>query len=77
MEDALRKKWWVDPSIVYLHKRNVDVQISPNLSCELEEYAIGKLAQRINGQCMSRDYYKLQCEMPRTTKFIHDKVCSQ
>jgi len=53
MEDALRKKWWVDPSIAYLHKRYVDVQINPNLSCELEEYAIGKLAQRINRQCMS------------------------
>jgi len=25
MEDALRKRWWVDPSIAYLHKRDVDV----------------------------------------------------
>jgi len=49
IEDTLRKRWWMDPSIVYLHKRDVDVQIIPNLSHELEEYAIGKLAQRING----------------------------
>jgi len=60
MEDALKKRWWIDPSIAYLYKRNADVQIIPNLSCELKEYTIGKLAQRINGQCMSKDYHKLQ-----------------
>jgi len=41
MKDTLRKRWWVDPSIVYLHKRDADVQIIPNLLHELEEYAIG------------------------------------
>jgi len=25
MEDALRKRWWVDPNIAYLHKRDADV----------------------------------------------------
>jgi len=73
MEDALRKRWWVDPSIAYLHKRDADVQIILNVSCDLEEYAISKLAQRINKHCISRNYHRLQCKTPKMTKFAHDE----
>jgi serine/threonine protein kinase len=60
MNEALTRRWWVDPSIAYLHRRDANVEIIPHLSRASEEYAIGKIAQRINKQCMSENYSKLQ-----------------
>jgi hypothetical protein len=51
MNEALTRRWWVDPSIAYLHRRDANVEIIPHLSRASEEYAIGKIAQRINKQC--------------------------
>ena len=72
-EEALRRRWWVDPSIAYVHRRDADVEIIPNLSRSSEEYAVGKIAQRINGECMSEAYFNLQRESLSTTKFLHDE----
>jgi len=47
-DEALRRTWWLDPSIAYLHRKDVDVKIIPNLSHKLEEYAVVRIAQRIN-----------------------------
>jgi len=38
-QEALKRRWWMDPSIAYLHRRDANVDIIPNLSCKLEEYA--------------------------------------
>lgn len=72
-EEALKKRWWVDPSIAYVHKRNADVEIIPKLSRVSEEYAIGKIAQRINKGCMSEAYWKKQRENARTCTFLHEE----
>jgi len=44
MDKALRRRWWVDPSIVYEHRRNVDVKIIPNLSRKSKEFVIDWIA---------------------------------
>ncbi len=67
--EALAKRWWVDPEIAYLHKAGADVEIIPMYSRKSEEYAVGKLAQKINAQCMTQVYFELQRETPHTTKF--------
>jgi len=28
--EALRRRWWMDPNITYVHRRNVDVEIISN-----------------------------------------------
>ena len=60
MVETLRRRWWVDPRVVYLHKQNADVQIIPKLTIALEEYATTRIAQRINAITMSKDYENLQ-----------------
>ena len=54
---------------IYVHKANVDVTIIPNYTHEFKEYAIGKIVQKINKQCMSLEYYQLQRESTSTVKF--------
>jgi len=29
MDEALGRRWWVDPSIAYVYRRNVDVETNP------------------------------------------------
>jgi hypothetical protein len=60
MTRTLRERWWVDPRIAYLHKRDADVEIIPRLTKTSEAYAVGKIAIRINKGNMSEDYWKLQ-----------------
>ncbi|MBE3102861.1 MAG: hypothetical protein IMZ40_01335 [Bacilli bacterium] len=67
--EALERRWWVDPEIAYLHKAGADVGIIPMYSRKSEEYAVGKLAQKINAQCMTQAYFELQRETPHMTKF--------
>jgi hypothetical protein len=62
MTQTLAEKWWVDPKVAYLHRRDADVEIIPLLSKPLEEYAIAKLVAKINRENMSEDYHKLQRE---------------
>jgi len=40
-DEVLRRRWWVDPSITYVHRRNVDVEIISNLSRKSKEYVVG------------------------------------
>ena len=65
MTKTLRERWWLDPRIAYLHKRNAGVGIIPRLTKTSEAYAVGKIAIRINKGNMSEDYWKLQ--MPEVT----------
>ena len=58
--ETLRRRWWVDPRVLYLHKQDADVQIIPKLSKASEEFTTARIAQRINGHTMSRYYEKLQ-----------------
>ncbi len=74
MNEALTRRWWVDPSIAYLHRRDANVEIIPHLSRASEEYAIGKIAQRINKQCMSKNYNKLQWETNAMAMFSHHQL---
>jgi hypothetical protein len=60
MTKTLRDRWWVDPTIAYLHKRDADVEIIPRLTKTSEAYAVAKIAIRINKDNMSEDYWKLQ-----------------
>lgn len=59
-KEALTRRWWVDPNIAYLHTKDADVENIPTLSKTSEEFAIGKLAQAINGNNMSGAYHMLQ-----------------
>jgi hypothetical protein len=69
MNQTLKSRWWVDPDIAYLHKVGADVQNIPMYSRKSEAYAVGKLAQRINAQCMSKAYFDLQHETTNMTQF--------
>jgi hypothetical protein len=60
MIKTLEERWWVDPRIAYLHKRDADVEIIPLLTKTSEAYAVAKIAIRINKGNMSEDYCKLQ-----------------
>lgn len=88
MAETLRRRWWVDPRVAYLHKRDADVQIIPKLSRASEEYATARIAQRINAKTMSKDYEKLQRESQTSVVFSNedfanafhtymDRVCNE
>ena len=57
---TLAERWWVDPTIAYLHKRDADVEVIPQLTKTSEAYAVAKIAIRINKGNMSENYWKLQ-----------------
>ena len=59
-DEKMRGRWWVDPTIVYVHNPHADAQVIPVLTRALEEYAVAKIAARIFGSHMSEDYYNLQ-----------------
>lgn len=67
-QKTLRERWWLDPSIAYLHQKDADVEIIPTLSRESEQYAVAKIAERINMECMSKEYAQLQREKPTMSK---------
>ena len=76
MAETLRRRWWVDPRVVYLHKQNADVQVIPKLSRASEEYATARIAQRINGKTMSKDYEKLQRESQTYVVFSNEELAN-
>ena len=47
----------MDPAIVYIHNPHADAQVIPILSRALEEYAVAKIAVRIFGSHISKNYY--------------------
>jgi hypothetical protein len=59
MTQILAERWWVDPMVAHLHMRDVDVEIISLLLKTFEEYAVAKLATKINRENMSKDYHKL------------------
>ena len=88
MAETLRRRWWVDPRVMYLHRHDADVQIIPKLSKASEEYATAQIAQRINCNTMSRDYEILQRDSQSSVVFSNeefantfhmylDRVCNQ
>ena len=76
MAETLRRRWWVDPRVLYLHKQDADVQIIPKLSRALEEFATARIAQRINGHTMSKDYEKLQRESQTSVVFSNGEFAN-
>jgi hypothetical protein len=62
MIQTLIDMWWMDPMVAYSHMQGTNVEIIPQLTKTLEEYAIAKLAAKINKENMLEDYHKLQRE---------------
>ena len=56
-DKKMEGRWWVDPTIIYIHNPHADAQVILLFSRALEEYAIAKIAARIFGSYMSEDYY--------------------
>jgi len=73
-DKALRRRWWVDLSIAYVYRRDVDVENIPYLSHKLEGFVVTQIVQRINKHCMSEAYNKLQHETKGHSIFSHDKL---
>jgi hypothetical protein len=62
MTQTLANRWWVDPRVAYLHKRDADVEIILPLFKISNEYAVAKLAIKISKEYMLEYYHKLQKE---------------
>ena len=60
MAETLQRRWWVDPTVAYLHRPSADVHIISPLTKASEEFAIAHIAQRICANSMSLDYHMLQ-----------------
>ena len=45
MAETLQRRWWVDPTVAYMHKPNADVHIILSLTRASEEFAIARIAQ--------------------------------
>lgn len=73
MAKTMEKRWWVDPRIVYLHKRDADAEIIPKLSIISEEYAVAKIAQHINRRSMSKSFEMLQRESGSSVVFTNQE----
>ena len=59
-DEKMGGRWWVDPAIVYVHNPHADAQIILVLSRASEEYVVAKIAARIFGSYMAKDYYNWQ-----------------
>jgi PBP1b-binding outer membrane lipoprotein LpoB len=46
MTQTLIDRWWVDPRVAYLYMWDANVEIIPQLTKTLEEYAVAKLAAK-------------------------------
>jgi len=74
-DEAIKRRWWVDPAITYVHKRDADVQNIPSLSMKSNQFAVAKLTQQINRECMSEAYHKLQRESSSShVKYLHEQL---
>ena len=60
MAETLQRRWWVDPTVAYLHRPNAEVHIIPPLTRASEEFATARIAQQICANSMSPDYQMLQ-----------------
>ena len=76
MAETLRRRWWVDPAVAYLHRHGADVEIIPKLSKTSEEYATARIAQRINRMSMSTDYERLQRESGSSVVFTNQEFAN-
>ena len=76
MAETLRRRWWVDPRVLYLHKQDADVQIIPKLSRASEEFATAQIVQQINGHTMSKYYEKLQRESQTSVVFSNEEFAN-
>ena len=47
----------MDPAIIYVYNPHVDAQVIPLFSRASKEYTVAKIATRIFGLHMSKDYY--------------------
>ena len=59
-DEKMEGRWWVDPTIVYVHNLHADAQVIPVLSKASEEYAVAKIVAKIFGLHISEDYYNRQ-----------------
>lgn len=76
MAETMRSRWWVDSTVVYVHKQDADVQLIPKLSRASEEYATARIAQRINGMTMSKDYEMLQRDSQSSVVFSNGEFAT-
>jgi hypothetical protein len=57
--EKMRGRWWVDPNIIYVHQVDLAAEVIPVLTRASEEYVVAKIASRIFGGHMSKDYHQL------------------
>jgi len=74
MDNTLRKCYWVDPRVAYLHKAGDDNRIIPTYSVASEEYVVAKIALRINGKTMSPTYEALQHGNRNTSRMTNEDL---
>jgi len=54
-----------------VYEKNKDVRAITNISRALEEYAVCKIAKRMNKENMSEEYHKLNMETKSMSEFGH------
>jgi hypothetical protein len=54
MTQTLAQRWWMDPKVAYLHRRDADVERIPLLSKTSKNYPVAKLA----GKNQHREHVK-------------------
>jgi len=74
MTKTLRERWWVDPWIAYLHKRDADVKIIPRLTKTSKAYVVGKITIRTNKGNRSEAYWKLEVPKETSTHFLLEQL---
>ena len=74
MKDVLTKRWWVDPTLAYLHKKDAELENIPYYSSMTEEYAVGHIAMHINKGEMSEVYYQLHRSNSTVTQFSKEDL---
>ena len=72
MEETLRRRYWVDPRVVYVHKESQDIQIIPDLNIASEDFATAKIAAKINRGNMCTAYHEAEAVETRHFEKIGD-----
>jgi hypothetical protein len=72
MEETLRRRYWVDPRVVYVHKESQDIQIIPDLNIASEDFATAKIAAKINRGNMCTAYHEAEAVQTRHFEKIGD-----
>ncbi|KAG0560800.1 hypothetical protein KC19_9G014500 [Ceratodon purpureus] len=72
MEETMRRRYWVDPRVVYVYKESQDIKIIRDLTVALEDFATAKIAAKINGGNMCTAYHKAEPVETRHFKKIED-----